>query len=453
MKILMTGATGWVGKNLGLELVKRGHYLICPVRDISKAKTECPFPAEWIAWPQASQNIELKSSESIEAAVNLAGEPVAATNWTEDIKNRIRNSRIDSTRAVVKTVKSHGIPVFISASATGFYGNRNDEVLTETSKPGDDFLSGICEQWEKEAFAVPGSTRTVALRIGIVLGKGGGALEKMVLPFRLGVGGPLAGGNQWMSWIHIDDLVALIIEAIENKNLSGIVNAVSPGAVRQKQFAKSLASVLGKPAVLPAPGFALKLALGEMAQIILASCLVQPVKATDVGFNFKFKNIQEALGQIYSAEKWGETEFIARQFIPKSQGEVFKFFSNENNLERITPAFLNFKVLGKSTPQIQSSTLIDYTLKIHGLPVKWKTEILNWNPPKTFIDQQLRGPYKKWHHTHSFENLAGGTLMTDRVIYKLPLGFIGQLVAGCFVDSDVKKIFNYRRKEIVKVFG
>jgi ligand-binding SRPBCC domain-containing protein len=190
-----------------------------------------------------------------------------------------------------------------------------------------------------------------------------------------------------------------------------------------------------------------------MSQIILASSRIVPEKTKGVGFKFKFEKVESALGDIFKFEKNGEREFFTRQFIPQNQNEVFKFFSNENNLERLTPPFLNFKVLKKSTPEIQNSTLIDYSLKIHGMPVKWKTEILNWKPPVSFIDQQLRGPYKKWHHTHSFESFAGGTLMTDRVIYKLPFGFIGQLAAGCMVEGDIKKIFNYRRQEIINVFG
>jgi uncharacterized protein (TIGR01777 family) len=211
MKILMTGATGWIGKNLGLELVRRGHTLVCPVRNIKKAKAECPFPAEWIHWPKADQDFilsagtttEAASSASskgpVEAAINLAGEPVAGAAWTDEVKSRIKGSRVGATQTLVKKVKEYKIPVLVSASATGFYGDRKDELLNEDSQPGGDFLAGVCQQWENEALNAPKETRTVILRIGIVLGKDGGALQKMTGPFRAGVGGPLAGGKQWMS--------------------------------------------------------------------------------------------------------------------------------------------------------------------------------------------------------------------------------------------------------------
>jgi ligand-binding SRPBCC domain-containing protein len=249
----------------------------------------------------------------------------------------------------------------------------------------------------------------------------------MLPPFRAGVAGVLASGRQWMSWIHIDDLTALITTALTDACFSGVINGTAPEPVTNKAFTAALAEAVSMPALIPTPGFALRALFGELADELLASHRVLPRKAQALGFPFRFKTVDEALKDVVSPS--GEHLFIARQFIAKPLKEVFPFFSDAMNLEKLTPPWLSFTVLGKPGA-VHEGMLIDYKLKVHGLPVRWQTRIESYAPPHRFVDTQLRGPYALWHHTHLFHEVAGGTLMEDYVRYRLPLG-----VAGGAVDS------------------
>ena len=232
--------------------------------------------------------------------MHLAGEPVAQ-RWTADVKRKIRDSRIVGTRNLV-----HGLStlskrprVLLSASATGYYGSRGDETLTENSKPGDDFLAQVCIDWEKEArMAESLGMRVVCLRTGIVLGKERGALQKILPPFRLGLGGRLASGKQWMPWIHVDDLVGLIQFALSREQVSGPMNGTAPKPVTNTEFTETLAQALHRPAVFTVPGFALRLAYGEMASVVLASTRAMPAVAQSNGYRFEFQELALALADI-----------------------------------------------------------------------------------------------------------------------------------------------------------
>jgi uncharacterized protein (TIGR01777 family) len=228
--------------------------------------------------------------------VNLAGEPVAQ-RWTAAARERISNSRIQGTRSLVAALRKHPPQVLVSASAVGYYGSRGDEILTEDSAPSSDFLGQLAFGWEQEAHAAEQfGVRVVAPRIGVVLGRGG-ALAQMLLPFRLGVGGRLGTGKQWMSWIALDDLVSLIEFAIEDAALTGPVNAVAPNPVTNAIFTRALAAALHRPAIFPVPAFALKILFGEMSQILLGGQRVIPQKALRAGFPFRYAELGEALRQ------------------------------------------------------------------------------------------------------------------------------------------------------------
>lgn len=447
MRILLTGGTGWIGRSLGTALVRRGHKIIGLTRDPRAAKLHAPFPAEWHPWSTDQEVPTAALIGGIDAVVNLLGEPIAAKRWSARIKKDIETSRLSSTEKLAAVVARHKIPTFVSASAIGFYGDRGDEILNESSAPGQGFLSELCEQWERITLKAP-QARSVAVRIGIVLGRDGGALEKMLPAFQAGVGGPLGAGRQWMSWIHFQDLQHLLLECVENPKYSGVVNGTAPEPIRQKDFARTLGHVLDRPAFLPAPAVALRLLFGELAQVLLASQRVLPHAALKVGFKFQFSTLSEALRDILQPEMVQEKLLTEAQFIDRPLSEVFPFYASEQNLERITPPFLNFKVLAKNTERIEKNTLLDYRLKLHGIPFGWRTKIVEWNPPEMFVDTQLKGPYKLWHHTHRFEPLGTGTLIIDEVRYKVPMGVLGGLVAGAKVHHDVKEIFAYRRKVI-----
>lgn len=454
MKILLTGGTGLIGGQLGIELARDGHSLTALTR--SGRAIDLPFPARCIAWDHCS----MLSSEQLapdgqgfDVIIHLAGEPVAQ-RWTAATKKRILASRVESTQSLVASIaKLKQKPsVWINASAIGIYGHSPAARLSEDSQLGDGFLPDVCKKWEAAASSVDQSTRLVFARIGIVLSGEGGALPKMLAPFRYGLGGPIADGRQWMSWIHIDDVIQGLKHIMTTSSLVGPVNLVGPTPAQNKDFTTQLATTLKKPALLPVPKLALGVALGSMSQIITDSAAVYPDKLVQSGFIFKFTHLKDALLDILgNGLPNGARVLVARQWIAGTPEENFPFFAKAENLEKITPPWLNFRITKKSSDQMETGLLIDYKLRIKGLPVSWRTRIENWNPPREFVDTQLRGPYKIWHHTHKFEPLAGGTLMIDRVIYKMHFWPFGD-VALPMVAHDVRTIFAYRKKIIETMF-
>jgi uncharacterized protein (TIGR01777 family) len=291
MKVTLTGASGFIGPRLIARLLSGGHQV--HVLGRRPPAGDIPFSK----WDAEAPSVPKEALDGVGAVVNLAGEPIAQ-RWNSEIKRRIRDSRIVGTRNLVQAIadRSERPRVFVSASAIGYYGDRGEEVLTEASKPGNGFLPDICREWEDAANEADGhGVRTALLRIGIVLGKEGGALKQMLPPFRLGVGGPMASGKQWMSWIHVDDLVEGIVHSVENSVVSGPVNATAPIPVKNREFANALGEALHRPAMLTTPTFALKLMLGEAAQVVLGSQRVLPKGLESTGFRFRYPDVRSAL--------------------------------------------------------------------------------------------------------------------------------------------------------------
>ena len=300
MKILVTGSTGLVGTALVKALASDGHTVCRLIRPQSKA-TPSGKDGFDVAWNPATGELG-GAGVGPDAVVNLAGASIAGGRWTNDRKALLRSSRIGTTQALVKALaKMNARPrVLVSASAIGIYGDRGDEVLTEESKPGTDFLAGLAQEWEAEALKAEAiGIRVVLVRFGIILAKHGGALAKMLLPFKLGVGGRLGSGKQWMSWITLEDVVGVIRLAIENEMVRGAVNLVASQAVQNAEFTKALARALHRPALFPAPAFALRLALGEMADaLLLSSQRVTPQKLQQLGYSFLHPELQSALTSV-----------------------------------------------------------------------------------------------------------------------------------------------------------
>jgi uncharacterized protein (TIGR01777 family) len=457
MKILLTGATGTIGTRLCLELARKGHKLVLLSRNPDRAKQNTPVPCEAFAWDALKEAAPAEAFGGVEGIIHLAGEPVAGSRWTSERKRRIMESRREGTQNLLKGIPDPSkIGWMVSASAIGFYGDRGEEELTEDSAQGENFFLGeVCREWEKETLenSILSSARRVALRIGVVLEDGGGALDTLVPLFRTGGGGPLGSGKQWMSWIHVVDLVRMLVHAAEDSSWNGIYNAVAPEPATNKEFTSALSKALGVPAVVPAPQAAVKLAAGEMAMVVLASQRVIPKRALAGGFKFKHADLEASLDDLVGYYKHGYRKLTYRQWVPKKKEDIFPFFSDPKNLETITPPILNFKVLDSTTEKVESGTLIRYKLKLRGLPMKWKTLIDEWQPPHRFVDEQLKGPYDKWRHLHTFEDIYDGTLLEDHVTYGLPLGWLGRTVAGSFVRGDVGKIFEYRQEKIREQFG
>ncbi|NBT14200.1 MAG: TIGR01777 family protein [Planctomycetia bacterium] len=298
MKALVTGATGFVGPRL-LRLLDRP---VALSRDPDRARRTIGHLCDRIIrWDPMQGPPPQEAFSGIDTVLHLAGESVAEGRWTAEQKARIRDSRVIGTRNLVQGIVQAVVKprVLVSASAVGYYGDRGDEELTESAAPADDFLARVCVEWEREAHAAEqAGVRVVCARTGIVLGAGGGALGKMLLPFKLGAGGPLGNGRQWMPWVHVADLARLYLHAADTPSLSGPMNAVAPNPVRNADFTKALARQLHRPAFLPAPYFGLRLAFGEFAKVLFASQRVVPKVAHDTGFVFQYPDIVAALREI-----------------------------------------------------------------------------------------------------------------------------------------------------------
>jgi uncharacterized protein (TIGR01777 family) len=297
MKVVVTGGTGFLGGALVEALRRDGHEVVV----LTRGHDTRSGAVQWL--PTDTQGAWVRAFEGAGAVVNLAGEPIAAGRWTAARKTAIRASRVDATRAVVaalRTVGAHGVTL-LSGSAIGYYGTgRGDEPLDESASAGADFLATVCLDWEREAQAAEAVARVVRLRTGLVLDAGGGALSQLALPFHLFAGGPMGSGRQVMSWIHRDDWIAMVRWLLGASTVSGPVNLTAPAAVTNREMATAIGHALHRPSFIPAPAFALRLALGEMADaMILSGQRVVPRVAQNGGFGFRFETIENALAAIY----------------------------------------------------------------------------------------------------------------------------------------------------------
>jgi uncharacterized protein len=325
MKIVIAGSRGLVGTALTDSLVRDGHTVVRLVRSGSSAEKEnggkrsrttnqttAPRNSSAkiidVAWNPNTCDLEgepfgadQEKIEGSDALVNLAGASIAGAPWTSERKALLRSSRVHITRELVCAIEKleDGPKTIVSASAIGYYGDCGDEVLTEESKPGDDFLAKLTNEWEAEAVKAEAlGLRVVRLRFGIILAKHGGALPQMMRPFKFGVGGRIGSGQQWVSWITLPDVVSVIRETLQNRAITGAVNVVSPQPVRNVEFAKALGRAMHRPSIMPAPAFALELVLGEMAEMLLASQRVAPSRLEQLGFRFAQRDLDSALASI-----------------------------------------------------------------------------------------------------------------------------------------------------------
>ena len=300
MKVIVTGSNGLVGRALVSSLVADGHSVTRLVRGSSNASA-----GQGIAdarWDPAAGQIDAAALEGHDAAVHLAGEPIAEGRWTDEKKRRILESRVQGTHLLAETLAGLASKpaVLVSASAIGFYGDRGDEVLIEESASGEGFLSEVCREWEKATRAASqAGVRVVHMRFGVILSSEGGALPKMLTPFKLGVGGRVGSGRQYMSWIDLADALGAIRHALENESVRGPVNIVAPRAVTNEEFTGALGKALGRPTFLPVPAFAARLAFGEMADaLLLAGQRVEPARLKASGYQFKYPELDASLRHI-----------------------------------------------------------------------------------------------------------------------------------------------------------
>jgi uncharacterized protein (TIGR01777 family) len=293
MKIAVTGGTGFIGRALVDRLAASGHAIVLLTRRPDAAGARQRIEPSFFDVGRPFTAAGLRGAQAV---IHLAGEPIAR-RWTPEVKRRIRESRVAGTTAIAHAAREAGtVEALLSASAIGYYGPRGSEPLTESSPPGDDFLARVCRDWEREALsAAEAGIRTVLLRIGVVLHPEGGALAKMLPLFRLGLGGRFGTGAQYMSWIHREDALGLIVHALNAAAVEGPMNLTAPNPVMNAEFTRAVSRTIGKPAMLNAPSFALRIALGEMSQTVLAGQRVLPQRAQETGFAFRFPEVDAAL--------------------------------------------------------------------------------------------------------------------------------------------------------------
>jgi uncharacterized protein (TIGR01777 family) len=300
MRVLITGGTGFIGSHLITSLKTMGHECVVLTRRAS-TRFDADTQVQAVQWPGSPEEIPAPAVAGIDAVINLAGESLGGGRWTKARKDRFFSSRLGTTNALIDAVASmEPRPrVMISSSAVGYYGPHGDEEITEADSPGEDFLSVLCSEWEMAAkAAIPLGMRLVLLRIGLVLGPGGGVLPRLVLPFKLFVGGPIGSGRQVMSWIHLDDLIGLILFSMDHAEISGPVNATAPNPVTNREFAKTLGRVMHRPSFFRVPAFILRLVLGEMAATALTGQRVIPKRALEYGYQFQHPQLDNTLCDI-----------------------------------------------------------------------------------------------------------------------------------------------------------
>lgn len=298
MKTLVTGATGFIGKVIVRKLEEKGHEVVVLTRNVPKAALMLGPRCKYFQWTDQYSLPPAEAFEGVEGIINLMGESIGEKKWTEEQKRKIVESRVDGTARLLEAVSKLSVrpKVLVSTSAIGIYGNRGPEDLDENSAPGTGFLSDLCRQWEDAANrAQKFGMRVVIIRVGVVLGKGGGALSKMVPLFKLGLGGRLGGGHQYMSWIHIEDLASMFVLALTDASMSGPFNGTAPYPATNNDFTKVLGKVLRRPTFLPAPEKAIRFLLGEMATIVLEGQKVLPKKFKEKKFNYRYPTLEMTL--------------------------------------------------------------------------------------------------------------------------------------------------------------
>jgi uncharacterized protein (TIGR01777 family) len=297
MRVLVTGASGRIGKALGDELLARGDEVVGLTRDPEKARA-AQSQVTWHAWEPTLERPTEAAFEGVDGVVNLVGEKINQ-RWSDEAKQKIMDSRRVATHNLAGAIEGLATKpqVMVSQSAVGYYGNRGDETLDESSSPGEDFGSSVCVEWEKAAHEVEAAgVRLAIVRTGQVMETGGGILGELLLPFKLGLGGPLAGGNQWLPWIHLSDEVGILVWALDTESVSGVVNGTAPKPVTNKEWSKALGRALHRPAVLPIPGVAVEVKFGrEFGKVAQGGQRVLPKRTEELGYGFKYPQIDAAL--------------------------------------------------------------------------------------------------------------------------------------------------------------
>ena len=447
MKVLVAGGTGFLGTYLVDELIRRNHEVIVLSR---KNTAELgPRPYRHVAWPLRSAQ-EIDIINQCDALINLAGEPIFGARWTRDKKNKIKNSRAQFTRHLTDLLRSSlRLKVFLNASAIGFYGDRKTELLTEQSPSGEGFLAGVCKEWETAAMGFHrAGLRTVLMRTGIVLCRTGGLLAELEPLYRAHMGGPSGSGSQYMSWIHVEDWVRAAIFCLENSSASGAVNFVAPESMTNRSFSHIYGELFHQRRLITTPTLALKIALGEMASLVLDSQNVRPEKLLSAGFMFKHPYLKDALWELYEYEKQGRhvNEFYERKvWIAKAPDKMFHLLSTPKNVENFLPEKFGYHWVKQSTESIMSGSFIDWRpANDNGGCGDLRIQIKTWRPPTEFSYVLEPGPLSIWDHHVLCQPLKNGALITDRIHFQTKGFWPLRLLGARRIRKSLFEIFTQR---------
>ena len=479
MKIFLVGSTGFVGRTTSAYLLGQGHEVVAWVRNEDKAQDQLGGNVRLV-----SQDVDLvKEMEDADVVVNLSGEQLSGVRWTSKKKSRFHHSRVGLNNQLVEAMKKADNPpdTFLSANAVGYYAPSQNKVLDDGPASDKTYLGRLCSEWEESANNAESlGVRVCNLKFGLVLGREGGILAQMSLPFEYGVGTNLGLGNHMFSWIHILDLVRAIGFCIDTSSVSGSVNVTSPNPVKFKQFVKALAQNTVSFITLPVPTILLGVVFGfgESAKHLTNSHNVVPEKLISNGFTFDFDDIYKALNEefnssdvdikVHNLGKKDASYPLRLECYKKTSAQyelntsiklnsdinsTFNFFSSPLNLGMSTPNWMGFRIL-EMPENVKKGSVFSYKINLGPLPFKWRTEIAEWSEGDKFIDFQKKGPYTLWWHEHRIlENSNNTSFMQDRVLYRVPLGILGRVAHFFFVKRTLFRIFSYRRRIIQLRFG
>jgi uncharacterized protein (TIGR01777 family) len=468
MRVVVTGATGFIGRAVLRRLLRDESEVIAVVRDVPRARTLLGPDVRCV--PESELAATIDGSDGV---VNLAGEPMMPARWTQKKRERILSSRVGTTEKIVAAIRAatRRPEVVVSQSAVGFYGEHAEGPCPEERGPGTDFLADVCVAWENAALQAEAlGVRVVRVRTGFVLGAEEGGLAAMVTPFRLGVGGRLGRGDQPLSWIHIDDEAEVIVRLLGALPLSGPVN-LTAGTVPQRELATLIGDVLRRPSAIPAPAPALELLFGEASSTILGGQEVPPNALRRAGYSHRFPQLGAALEDVLDASsvlvvepddvpdhpylsahppRW---ELRSALDVAAPVETVFAWFSRPENLPMVTPPASALALHTPSPIEMREGTDIDYELPIAGVRAEWRTHVVAWDPPRSFVDVATKGPFRCWWHEHRFEPTASGTHIRDRVLFSAPLGPLGRVAEAAWVRPMLQRLFLYRRNAIRQRFA
>ena len=479
MRVFITGATGLVGRALTMRLRRDGHTVVAWSRSADRVVQR--LGGEAIPASGGSADM-LAAIDGCDAVVTLAGEPILPGRWTARRKASMRKSRVDLNEAVLAAITKADRPpgVILAGSAVGFYGDTKSKVVSEDDGPGEGYLAELNQDWEAVfAPAVARGIRVVWARTGIVLAPDGGALESLLPIARLGLSGPMGSGRQGVPWIHIDDHIESLMLALRSPDARGPINLVGPESVTQREFASAIGRALGRPAFVPTPSIVMMGLLGEASSVLLEGQFVQPKRLTSLGFVHRFQTLDDALQDILSTTQVTLTnlsttpavdhganylrqappthELTTSRLVPSPVADVWAFFSDARNLANLSPQNAGM-TMGEAPSSVTKGSRFSHRLALGPVTVPWDGEIVACTPEERFVDIQHRGPFRTWWHEHGLEKMTlpdgtSGTRLTDRVLFRSPLGPIGRAATWAYVGPQLLSLFAYRDLTLRRRFG